>query len=111
MRFMLVLGDLLGDRSRLDSRALPNHLVVMSMDSAILHAWSLYEFFTGGPSGDEGGGRQPASWRLFGADRQQSTEYDAWKETLHARLSRIRRIRPQSTAARTGVTLPADLNK
>ena len=76
------------------------------MDSAFLHTRSLYEFFTGDPTGDEGAGRQPASWKLFGATRQRSPLYETWRETLHARLFHIRTNRPQPTSAKTGANLP-----
>ena len=79
---------------------------MIAAEQSSLHSPSVYEFFTGDPAGDEGAGRQPASWKFFGAARQESQLYEMWRETLHARLFHIRTDRPQPTSAKTGADLP-----
>lgn len=114
LRYLLVAATSWRIAKSSNPRSLPKHFIVLSMDSAFLHARSLYEFFTGDPSRDEGGGREPASWKLFGAARQKSVLYEKWGETLHARLFHLRRNRPQPTSAKRGTRgtkLPTDIKE
>lgn len=67
------------------------HIQVYAMDSALLHARSLYEFFT---ATDESIRRnrkkKPLTWRDFGARcRQSSATYDRFIKPLHGRVMHL----------------------
>ncbi len=61
-----------------------NHLQVYTMDSVLLHARSLYEFFTAAPN------RRPErfTWQDFGP-RQSSALYSQLKTALHGRAMHV----------------------
>ncbi len=72
------------------------HIGVYAMDSALLHARSLYEFFTS----TEGAIKRSAknkekkmrrlTWSDFGADcRQNSATYDKFRDPLHGRVMHL----------------------
>jgi hypothetical protein len=73
------------------------HLKVYTMDSAFLHARSLYEFFTATDAAiarNRRNTRRRLTWSDFShTARQISAKYDQFKEPLHRRLMHLNRDR------------------
>lgn len=89
---------LIGEPSRTPKMNQPCfHLSVYTMDSALLHARSLYEFFTAGEgsinrNNDQGWRR--LTWRDYSPNsRQQSATYQQFMKPLHGRVMHIEKDR------------------
>ena len=68
----------------------PFHLSVYTMDSALLHARSLYEFFTA----TEPIRPERRTWRDYSRDaRQESDKYNEFIKPLHGRVMHLNRDR------------------
>ncbi len=64
-----------------NSKDLPMHFIVYTMDSAFLHARSLFEFFTYVPSGKK---TYLVTWKEFELDNELKSEvYKTWRVSLH----------------------------
>jgi hypothetical protein len=80
--------------------SLPAHLIVMSMDSAFLHARNLYEFFTTPRNVAQRRLGDRATWLTFNAAApQRSTLYNQWRPVLHERLVHLSITRPNPVSA------------
>jgi hypothetical protein len=74
------------------------HLKVYAMDSALLHARSLYEFFTATEDAVERNVKKDSklTWRDYSFNgRQESRRYSSLIKTLHGRVLHIAKDRPR----------------
>lgn len=85
---------------------LPNHLVMLAMNSAFVHGRTLLEFFTATAKQQETiEARDGVTWKQFGpygAVKQNSNWSTRWEEVLNARLFHIRYNRPQPIQTKRG---------
>lgn len=84
----------------------PHHLIVYTMDSALLHARSLYEFFTAASIKPD-----RRTWRDYSHNaRQESVTYDKFIKPLHGRVMHLNRDREGYDAVKDEVVnLAADV--
>lgn len=85
---------------------LPDHLVMLAMNSAFVHGRTLLEFFTATTDQrDQIEVRDGVTWKQFelhGAAQQHSGWLARWDEVLNARLFHIRYNRPQPMHTKRG---------
>jgi hypothetical protein len=85
------------ERSRKEDRQPCFHIQVYAMDSALLHARSLYEFFTATDESikrNKQNGSKRLTWRDFGTNcRQESNRYKKVIGALHGRVMHLDRDR------------------
>jgi hypothetical protein len=109
LRWMLVAASEWQACQGLTSAALrrfPNHIQVVTMDSALLHVRSLYEFFV------DNGGRLRAdtvyAGRDFGVGLSPTTLHDEYIDSLNKRLFHVDIFRP--APVKSGTPVKTDVN-
>lgn len=90
-------------------QSLPNHLQVLTMDSACVHIRSLYEFFIDAPGKNPRNDTAHAK-RDFGISLAPTTLHDSYIESLNKRIFHLDIFRPAPTG-RGGVPVNTDLNE
>lgn len=109
LRWMLVAASewqVCRGRPARDLARFPSHIQVVTMDSALLHARALYEFFI-----DSGQSRADtaAAARDFGFQCSETVLYNEYIKSLNKRLFHIDRSRP-APSGRHDAAVKTDLN-
>lgn len=80
--------ELVSKKHMLDDKEFPPHFKVYAMDSAVLHARSLYEFFTRKKAKDE-----YYSYKDFGVKRLDTDFHQDYDGPMHIRLLHLKKQR------------------
>lgn len=93
-------------RRRSTAEDLLAELVVLGMDSALIHVRALYEFFFDFGDSDSAGAQ-----RDFGATLRRTPLYQDYKHTINKRLFHIDRHRPMPRKRGGGSLVKRDINR
>jgi hypothetical protein len=112
LRYLLIAATIwqachdIGNDDPKKAESHPHHLVVLAMDSAIMHARALYEFFF-----DHGDFESAGAQRDFGVTIDRTKLYDEYKHTINKRLFHIDTRRPRPEKRGGGRRVKRDINR